>query len=110
MFMTSMEELVDQDSWARIVDLFVDAMPIKEFGITHVELNKEDDRSIQPEVDEGPGDLQASVGYGLYFGIREGKSRHGISTGGNHLQFNQSSVDLRVRKGEKEAKAPKSSF
>jgi len=40
MFMTSMEELVDQDSWARIVDLFVDAMPIKEFGFTHVELNK----------------------------------------------------------------------
>ena len=42
MFIASLEELVPRDSWARIVDLFVDAMPMKDFGFENMELNKEE--------------------------------------------------------------------
>jgi hypothetical protein len=32
-FMTSLEEMVDPESWARIVDLFVDALPILSWAL-----------------------------------------------------------------------------
>ncbi len=48
-FITSLEELVGQDSWARIVDLFVDAMPINEFGFKNSRLNKEGNIPYKPD-------------------------------------------------------------
>ena len=41
--MISLDQMVADDSFARIIDLFVDAMPIEELGFEHVKLNKEDD-------------------------------------------------------------------
>ena len=58
-FMTSLEELVPGDSWARLVDLFVDSMPINELGFANLELNKEDERAIPAGWDESPVDFQA---------------------------------------------------
>ncbi len=40
-FMTSLSQMVEQDSWARVVDFFVAALPITELGFTHSNLNKE---------------------------------------------------------------------
>ena len=57
-FMTSLEDLVPADSWARVVDLLVDAMPLATFEFRNMELNKEDERT-GPK-DEGPVDLQVS--------------------------------------------------
>jgi len=34
-FMTTLEEMVPQESWSRVVDVFVDAMPIEDFGFTN---------------------------------------------------------------------------
>ena len=55
-YMTCMEEMVALDSWARVVDIFVDSMPLEEFGFKNMELNKEDERTIPKG--EGPVDLQ----------------------------------------------------
>lgn len=46
--MTSLEEMVKPDSWARVVDLFVDALPITELGFTHSNLNKEGNLPYHP--------------------------------------------------------------
>ena len=43
--MISLDQMVADDSFARIIDLFVDAMPIEELGFEHVKLNKEDDQT-----------------------------------------------------------------
>ncbi len=40
MFVASLEGLVCDDSWARIVDLFVDALPINKFGFANSKLNR----------------------------------------------------------------------
>lgn len=48
MFVTSLEDLVTKDSWARIVDLFVDALPIDDFGFKHSTLNKEGNTPYHP--------------------------------------------------------------
>ena len=37
----ALEEMVAQDSWARIIDLFVDILPLKELGFKHTDLRKE---------------------------------------------------------------------
>ncbi len=34
----ALEEMVAQDSWARVIDLFVDMLPIKELGFNHTDL------------------------------------------------------------------------
>ncbi|NNC68720.1 MAG: IS1182 family transposase [Gammaproteobacteria bacterium] len=47
-FMTSLEQLVAEDSFARIIDLFVDAMPIEELGFKHAKLNKEGNTPYHP--------------------------------------------------------------
>ena len=62
MYVTSLEEMVAADRWARIVDLFVECMPLNDFGFKNMELNKEDDQVIiPPQVGYGgPVDLQAS--------------------------------------------------
>ena len=64
MFVTSMEEMVAADSWARIVDLFVDAMPLEDFGFKNMELNKEGN------IPYHPGDLFKLVLYGYRKRIR----------------------------------------
>ena len=48
MFVTSMEEMVAADSWARIVDLFVDSMPLEDFGFKNMDLNKEGNIPYHP--------------------------------------------------------------
>jgi transposase len=70
-FMTSLEEdlsafgvMVDSDSWARIVDLLVDALPITELGFTHSKLNKEGNLPYHP------ADLFKLLLYGYRHGIR----------------------------------------
>ena len=42
-FMTSLDQMVSEDSFARIIDLFVDAMPIENLGFKHASLKREDD-------------------------------------------------------------------
>ena len=39
--MIALEQLVAQDSWARVIDLFVDILPIDGFGFKHVKLQSE---------------------------------------------------------------------
>ncbi|MBR9916066.1 MAG: transposase, partial [Algicola sp.] len=63
-FITSLEEMVDPESWARIVDLFVDALPITELGFTHSKLNKEGNLPYHPS------DLFKLLLYGYRNGIR----------------------------------------
>ncbi|MCK4288532.1 MAG: hypothetical protein KAW86_04960 [Bacteroidales bacterium] len=38
----SLEELVAQDSWARLVDIFVDALPLDQLGFNHIMLKEWD--------------------------------------------------------------------
>lgn len=64
MFVTSMEEMVAADSWARIVDLFVDSMPLEDFGFKNMELNKEGN------IPYHPSDLFKLVLYGYRKRIR----------------------------------------
>lgn len=64
LFMASMEDWVAEDSWARIVDIFVDALPLKELGFTNSELNKEGNLPYHP------GDLFKLIMYGYRKGIR----------------------------------------
>jgi len=63
-FMTSLDQLVTDDSFARIVDLFVDAMPIEELGFKHARLNKEGNTPYHP------GDMFKLLLYGYRNGIR----------------------------------------
>jgi transposase len=63
-FMTSLEEMVDPESWARIVDLFVDALPVTELGFAHSKLNKEGNLPYHP------ADLFKLLLYGYRHGIR----------------------------------------
>ena len=39
--MITLEQLVAPDSWARIIDLFVDILPIDKLGVKHVKLKSE---------------------------------------------------------------------
>ena len=39
--MITLEQLVAPDSWARIIDLFVDILPIDELGFKHVKFQSE---------------------------------------------------------------------
>lgn len=64
MFVTSMEELVAADSWARIMDLFVDAMALKELDFKNMELNREGN------IPYHPGDLLKLLLYGYRKRIR----------------------------------------
>lgn len=63
-FMTSLDQLVSEDSWARIIDLFVDSMPLQEFKFTHRELNKEGN------IPYHPGDMFKLFLYGYRYRLR----------------------------------------
>ena len=63
-FMTSLDQLVAEDSFARIVDLFVDAMPIEELGFEHAKLNREGNTPYHP------ADMFKLLLYGYRNGLR----------------------------------------
>ena len=44
------EDMVASDSWTRIVDLFVNALPIEQFGFTHSKLNIEGNIPYHPKM------------------------------------------------------------
>ena len=46
--MIALEQLVAPDSWARVIDLFVDILPIDELGFKHVKLQSEGRPSYNP--------------------------------------------------------------
>lgn len=64
MFFTSLEEMVPQDSFARIIDLVVDALPLNELGFQHVELNTEGNEPYHP------AEMLKLLIYGQRHGIR----------------------------------------
>ncbi|MCB0621343.1 MAG: IS1182 family transposase [Saprospiraceae bacterium] len=64
LFLTSLDQMVEKDSWARLVDLFVDALPIHEMGFTHTRLNKEGNLPYHP------ADLFKLLLYGYRHAIR----------------------------------------
>ena len=64
-FMTSLDEMVDADSWAGVVDFFVDAMPIRELGFRNRNLNQEGN------IPYHPSDLFKLLLYGYRNGIRD---------------------------------------
>ena len=70
LFMTSLSGLVAADSWARVVDVFVDALPIVEMGFTHSKLNKEGNLPYHPS------DLFKLLLYGYRKGIRSANQLH----------------------------------
>ena len=72
-FMTSFSQMVEHDSWARVVDLFVDAMPFSEFGFKNSKLNKEGNLPYHP------ADLFKLLLYGYRNGIRSANKLHKAS-------------------------------
>ncbi len=69
-FLTSLESMVAADSWVRLVDAFVDAMPVLDLGFTHSKLNKEGN------VPYHPSDLFKLLLYGYRHGIRSANKLH----------------------------------
>ena len=64
LFVTSMETMVPEESWARIVDAFVDILPMQEFGFANSKLNREGNLPYHP------ADLFKLFLYGYRHGIR----------------------------------------
>lgn len=46
----ALEEMIAEDSWARVIDLFVDTLPINELGFKHASLQKEGRPPYDPSV------------------------------------------------------------
>lgn len=70
MFATSLEGLVSDDSWARVVDLFVDALPINEFGFRNLKLNKTGNLPYHPS------DLFKLIVYGCRKKLKSANQLH----------------------------------
>jgi len=64
LFFTSLEEMVPEDSFARVIDVLVDALPLDDLGFTHTKLNDEGNEPYHP------ADLLKLLIYGQRFGIR----------------------------------------
>ena len=64
LFFTSLEEMVPQDSFARVIDLVVDMLPLEDLGFRHSKLNREGNEPYHP------GDLLKLLIYGQRYGIR----------------------------------------
>lgn len=69
-FFTSLDEMVPEDSFARIIDVFVDAIPLVELGFSHVKLQKEGNEPYYP------GDLLKLLIYGQRAGIGSANRLH----------------------------------
>lgn len=63
MFFTSLEEMVPVDSFARVIDLVVDALPFERLGFRQAELNNEGNEPYHP------GDILKLMIYGQRHGI-----------------------------------------
>ena len=63
----ALEQLVSQDSWARLVDVFVDTLPLDELGFKHVTLEEEGRPPFHPSV------LLKLYMYGYKHGIRSSR-------------------------------------
>lgn len=63
----ALEELVDQNSWARLVDIFVDSLPLSKLGFTKVDLKEEGRPPFHPAV------LLKLYMYGYKHGIRSSR-------------------------------------
>lgn len=68
--MMALEELVGKDSYARLVDLFVDALPLKELGFTNIEHETQGRPPYHPAV------LLKLYMYGYRHGIRSSNKLH----------------------------------
>ncbi len=66
--MTSWESEVAQDSFVRVIDLLVDAMPLEKWGFSHMELGKEGNQPYHPK------DLLKLLLYGYRYKLRSSKS------------------------------------
>lgn len=63
----ALEELVDQNSWARLVDVFVDCLPLSKLGFKKVDLKEEGRPPFHPAV------LLKLYMYGYKHGIRSSR-------------------------------------
>jgi len=70
MSMLALEELVGEDSYARLVDLFVDALPLESLGFTHVEHESQGRPPYHPKV------LLKLYMYGYRHGLRSSNKLH----------------------------------
>lgn len=68
--MVALEEMVHQDSYARLVDLFVDALPLDKFGFAHVEHETQGRPPYHPAV------LLKLYMYGYRHGLRSSAKLH----------------------------------
>lgn len=69
-FMSSLDEQVASDSFARVIDLFVDALPVEDLGFKHAKLNREGNEPYDP------ADLVKLLIYGQRHGIRSANKLH----------------------------------
>ena len=44
MFISSIEQMVDPEAFVRIIDAFIDALPLEQFDFKNLELNEQGDR------------------------------------------------------------------
>ncbi len=65
--MMALEEMVAENSWVRVIDLFVDSLPMKELGFKHVSIQKEG----RPPYDSSV--LLKLYMYGYKYGIRSSR-------------------------------------
>jgi len=70
MSMIALEELVGEDSYARLVDLFVEALPLESLGFTHVEHESQGRPPYHPKV------LLKLYMYGYRHGLRSSNKLH----------------------------------
>lgn len=68
--MLALEELVAEDSYARLVDVFVDALPLEDLGFTHTACQKEGRPPYHPAV------LLKLYMYGYRHGLRSSSKLH----------------------------------
>lgn len=64
LFFTSLSDMLPEDSFARIIDIFVDYLPLEELGFKHVELNTEGNEPYHPR------DIFKLLVYGQRYGLR----------------------------------------
>ena len=63
-FFTTLEDLLPKDSFAKVIDVFVDHLPMEELGFNLIRLNKEGNEPYHPK------DMLKLLIYGQRFGIR----------------------------------------
>ena len=64
MFFSSIDDMVSNDSFARVIDVFVDQLPLDELGFSHANLNHEGNEPYHPS------DLFKLLIYRQRFGVR----------------------------------------